>query len=215
MKYVASFPYAASGKAIFCLLFSTLTACGALQPPARPLVYDFGPGALTAPTAARASTLPALLLADVDAPPALDTTAVLYRLAYTEAQQLRPYAQARWSMPASQLVRQRLREHLSQHRVVLGPTQTGAAQGSVLVLRVELEEFSQLFDSASQSSGLLRLRATLGQTGVGGERVLAQRSFVAQRPSASADAPGGVRALTQAVDAVVGELTEWVERSAQ
>ena len=44
----------------------------------------------------------------------------------------------------------------------------------------------------------------------GGDRVLAQRSFTAQRPAPTADAPGGVKALAAASDAVVAELVAWV-----
>ena len=81
-----------------------------------------------------------------------------------------------------------------------------------MVLRVELEEFSQLFESPNQSSGLLRVRATLGQAGTVGEKLLAQRSFVVTRPAASADAAGGVRALTAAADAAIGEIDAWVQQ---
>ena len=40
------------------------------------------------------------------------SNAVLYRLAYADGQQLRPYSQARWSQPPAQLLQQRLREQL-------------------------------------------------------------------------------------------------------
>ena len=47
---------------------------------------------------------------------ALENMAVLYRLGYTDAQELRPYSKARWSMPPAQLLRQRLRERLGHRR---------------------------------------------------------------------------------------------------
>jgi hypothetical protein len=53
--------------------------------------------------------------------------AVLYRLAYADAQQLRPYSQARWSQPPAQLLQQRLREQLGLRRAVL-KADDGAAQ---------------------------------------------------------------------------------------
>ena len=195
-----------------------LVGCGTLQAPQRPAVYDFGPGAV-AVVPVGGSTSQALrqapvLLADVETTPALDSTAVLFRLGYADAQQLRPYAQARWSMPPAQLLRQRLREALGQQRDVLSPGEgIGAGQGSV-TLRVVLEEFSQLFESENASAGLVRLRATLSQTTPGSaDRLLAQRSFVLQRPSASADATGGVRALTAASDAAIAELMAWVQQN--
>ena len=81
-----------------------------------------------------------------------------------------------------------------------------------VVLRIELEEFSQLFESPATSIGLLRLRATALQPSPRGERLLGQRSFIVQRPSPSADAAGGVRALTAATDAVVEEIDQWLQQ---
>jgi cholesterol transport system auxiliary component len=173
----------------------------------RPAVYDFGPGALTAPATTRSALAP-IVLQEVEAPPALDSTAVLYRLAYSDARQLRPYAQARWSMPPAQLVRQRLRESLSLKRAVVNPGESMVA----LTLRVELQEFSQIFDTTQASSGLVRLRATLTEAKGGADRLVAQQVFVAQRPAASADAPGGVRALMAATDAAVEEIGTWLEQ---
>jgi cholesterol transport system auxiliary component len=82
-------------------------------------------------------------------------------------------------------------------------------------LHLDLDEFSQLFETADRSSGLVRLRATLGQGGEGAERLLAQRSFVVQRPASSADAAGGVRALTQATDALIAEIDQWLQQVEQ
>jgi cholesterol transport system auxiliary component len=163
----------------------------------------------------RLAQRPALVLSDVEASAALDSTAVLYRLAYSDAQQLRPYAHARWSMSPSQLLRQRLREQLALHRPVLNAAQGVVVGKPAMNLHLDLDEFSQLFDGAQHSSGLVRVRATLGQGGEGVERLLAQRSFVVQRPAASADAPGGVRALTQATDALIEEIELWLQQVEQ
>ena len=99
-------------------LLVLLGACSALPDrPQRPVTYDFGPGVITAPTAGADKPLPALALAEVEPSGLLEgSTGVLYRLAYADAQKLLPYAQARWSTPAAQLVRQRLRETLGQRR---------------------------------------------------------------------------------------------------
>jgi cholesterol transport system auxiliary component len=111
-------------------------------------------------------------------------------------------------MPPAQLVRQRLREALSLKRAVVNPGESSVP----LALRVELQEFSQLFDTAQASSGLVRLRATLVESKGGTDRLVAQRVFVAQRPAASADAPGGVRALMAATDAAIEEIGAWLEQ---
>lgn len=194
----------------------SLAACSVLQTPPRPVVYDFGPGAVVQ-AATSTPTLPTLVLAEVETTAALDATLVLYRLGYSDAQQLRPYAQARWSMPPAQLVRQRLREILGQQRVVLSPGESIAPGTPTLILRIGLEEFSQWFESADKSSGLVRLRATLSQTAAttssGAERLVAQRSFVLQRSSTTADAAGGAQALAGATDAAIAELDQWLQAS--
>ena len=59
-------------------------------------------------------------------------------------------------------------------------------------------------------ASLVRLRATLLESTAGGEKLLAQRNVVVQRPAPSADAPGGVRALAAAVDAAADELVQWL-----
>lgn len=179
------------------------------------MVYDFGPGPVSTVATPRIAPLPALVLADAEASAALDSSAVLYRLTYSDAQQLRPYTLARWSMTPAQLLQQRLREHLGQSRPVLNAALGLAADKPAMVLHLELDEFSQLFETAQRSSGLLRLRATLGKTGQGAERLVAQRSFVVQRPAASADAAGGVRALTEATDAAIAEIDLWVQQVEQ
>ncbi len=195
-------------------MLALLAGCSSIvDKPVRATLYDFGPGQVAASTPPQA-TRPPLVLADIEAAGALDGSAVLYRLGYVDDHQLRPYSQARWSAPPPQLVRQRLREQLGRDRMVLNPGEGAglARTGGLLprALRIELEEFSHLFQGPTQSVGLLRLRATLLENTAGGERLLAQRNVVIQRPAPTADAPGGVRALTAAVDAAAEELVQWL-----
>lgn len=198
------------------LVMLGLSACGSLPTsPVRAAVYDFGPGALDAPALTPPAGLPLLALADVETSGgAIDKLAVLYRLGYVDAQQLRPYAQAHWSMPAAALVQQRLGHILGQQHVVL-PAGEGAAMTPVggkrpLVLKVVLEEFTHFFESPTSSFGLLRLRATLLENAAGGAKVLAQRQLVSRQPASTPDAPGGVRALTAATDVAVQTLAVWL-----
>lgn len=213
----------ARGLLIACLL--GLTGCSLPRPAATPVVYDFGPGTLQSQPTSGAAALAPLEIAPLQASPALNGTAVLYRLSYAQAQQLNPYTLARWSMPPAQLISQRLREQLSQRRAIVSPgdivrggrTRAAAAtpappSDTMLNLRLELEEFSQLFETPEKSNGLLRLRATLMQRNTGGDTLLAQRSFVVQRPAPTPDASGGVRALTAATDQVVKDIETWLEQ---
>jgi cholesterol transport system auxiliary component len=201
-----------------------LAGCSALpDKPTRPSMYDFGPGALTAQAAtspaSRPTQLPPLAIDEITTSGgAIDNLAVLYRLGYTDVQQLRPYAQARWSKPAAQLVQQRLREQLGQRRSVFRIGEGAAmnrSQNTVLPLqlRLELLEFSQLFSAPEASVGLVRLSATLLERTPAGEKLLGQRLVVVQRPAPSADAPGGVRALTAATDAAIEEIEQWLQQT--
>lgn len=232
IKNIASSAFKVSTSTVFCLIF--LSACSALPaPPVHPVVYDFGPGSVepvAAPTAT--ATRSALVLADVQGTGVADgSTALHYRLAYDEAQQLRAYQRARWSQPPAQLVRQSVASVLAQQGPVLDSrsareaaraaagTAAGAGSaanaGAMLVLRLEIEEFSQVFTSASHSSGVLRLRATLAQTTPQGERLRGQRLFIAQSPAASQDAAGGSAAMARAAQQAAQELAGWIEQAAR
>lgn len=201
-----------------------------VKAPQRPALYDFGPAratlpapnpatnpAGTAPVTTPAMTAAPLVLPDIEAGGAVEGTRVLYRLDYDNRHELRPYSQARWSAPVTQLVHERIASRLAQGRTVLSPGQLTAAPASPaaspLVLRLQLLEFAQHFDAPERSRGELRLRATLLQTGPVGDRLVAQRSFAVSRPAPSADAAGGVQALSQAVDEVAEQIGRWLQES--
>jgi cholesterol transport system auxiliary component len=197
-------------RPLFLLSMVALTACALPEKPRPSTSYDFGPGAVPATTAGTTQSLPALVLFDIEYSPALDSTALLYRLAYADAQALSPYAQARWSMPPAQLLRQQVRAQLGATRPILAPGETLAGNAAPWSVRLELEEFSQVFESPSVSSGLVRLRASVSQPSAQGDRLLGQRWITVQRPAPTADAPGGVRALSAATQAAVAELGSWL-----
>ncbi len=209
--------------ATFLLIAATLTACSTPQPPTLKTVYDFGPMLnaplqntsqnassyatlsviLSATTSATPSTTrtAAIALPEIEASGSLQSPALLYRLQYSNPQELRPYTQARWSVPPAQLVRERIRDALSLHSPVL------SAEGSApFTLRIELEEFSHLFESPDKSQGILRLRASLYK----GAQLTAQTTFATRADAPSQDAAGGVKALTAAADDVAKQLADWV-----
>lgn len=181
-----------------------LSACALPARAPAPLLYDFGPAATPLP--AEPSNPRPVLAVRVQASPALETSAILYRLAYADAQQLRAYSQSRWAMTPAELVQQRLRDGLGRQFALLSP-----GEGAPRLLHVELEEFSQVFATPTDSNGLLRLRASVLQRSPAGEQLLAQRELLLQRPAPSADAAGGVRALTVVTDAAVSELQQWLQ----
>ena len=195
-------------SAVFSLII--LAGCSALPAaPERPVLYDFGPGLQDLAPAQPQAALPPLALATVDSAGLPEgSTAVHYRLAYADAQQLRPYQAARWSQPPIQLVRQSLQARLGVAGTLAGARANGQPPA---VLRVELEEFSQVFASAQHSAGLVRLRATLTQPSALGENLLAQRLFIVRQPAARPDAQGGAQALAQAAEQVAREVADWLE----
>ena len=210
--------WATAGLWIFLALIA-VSGCSALpDKPVRSAMYDFGPGNLAAATPPTTS-LPPIAIDDITTPGgALDNQAVLYRLAYQDAQQLRPYSLARWALPPAQLVRQRLKGTLSQRRTVFGAGDSAAlnrSQNAVLprLLRLELEEFSHVFSAVDASVGLIRMRATLLEVTPAGEKLISQRSVVVQRPAPSSDAVGGVRALAVATDAAIEEIDQWLQQN--
>ena len=114
-------------------------------------------------------------------------------------------------------MQQALREQLGQGRAVLsgddGLAMLADRARMPTVLRVQLEEFSQVFESPQRSHGLLRLRALLADNSARGEVLVAQRLFVVQRPASTPDAAGGARALAEAAAQAAQELADWVQRS--
>jgi cholesterol transport system auxiliary component len=164
--------------------------------------YDFGAlpdDGSTPPVRLQA----AIRLSTVAAPPALSSDAFQYRLRYADDHQLHVYAGSRWTEPPPQLLTARLRDQIARRGHVLDSSDGGPA---VPVLKVELEEFSQVFDKPGVSQGVIRLRATL----LHGSTLIAQQSFVAASPAASADAAGGAHALSLASDAAIGQLLAWL-----
>jgi cholesterol transport system auxiliary component len=189
-----------SGAALAVLLAFGALAAGCAGTPATvsDIRYDFGPPN----PAASAGNLPAVKVLDVSAPAVLESDRLMYRLSYADVQQTATYANSHWTMMPSQLLTQRLRSALSAHGTVL----TGADGISAPVLRVELSEFEQVFDSQSDSHGAITARATLTRNG----KVLGQRTFTARAPASSADAAGGARALATASDDLVAQISTWL-----
>lgn len=220
IKTIAGGAVSTGARARFHLYLGALAllaGCSVLpDKPQRPVQYDFGPGPLLTAASPPGPERAPLALADIESAGVLEgSSALLYRLTYADAQQLRPYALARWSMPPAQLVHQRVRQQFGLSRPVLTAGEGAALTrtGGVLpaMLRLDLEEFSHVFESATQSYGMLRLRTTLVDNTPGGERLRGQRVFAVRRPAATPDASGGAKALAEATDQIAREIEAWVD----
>lgn len=164
-------------------------------------LYDLGPLPVQQ---AGMPALPPISIAEIYAPAWLDSTRIFYRMNYADGQQPRPYAHARWIMPPAQLLLQRLKARIAQAGGVALAASHGAA--NVPVLRIEADDFTQSFDSPTQSSAQLSLRASVFR----GRTLVAHKIFVRQVPSPSADAAGGAKALATASDAAITDLIAWL-----
>ena len=191
--------YPAGAALAVALAFSVLAGCAGNQAAFANVRYDLGPAPQQVATS---GPMPAVKVLDVTAPATLTSDKLIYRLSYADAQQTASYANSRWTMTPSELLTQRLRDALSQSGTVL----TGSDGVSAPVLKVDLNEFEQVFDSQTQSHGEVTARATLIHRG----KVLAQRTFVASAPASSADAAGGAQALAAASDDLVAQITTWL-----
>jgi len=167
--------------------------------------YDFGTAAGTRAGGTRLRQ--PLLVYEVSGPAWMDSALIHYRLAYRDAWRPQAYAGSRWVMPPAALLTNRLRQRLAgAGGGVILPTDGLRAPAS---LRVELDEFTQVFDAENRSRAVVRLRASL----VGSRSLIAQKAFGVDKAAASQDAEGGVRALTAASDEVLEQLLDWVAAS--
>lgn len=191
-------------RATLLLSLSLLAAC-ALGPktPEGTASYDFGLPRSGKDASPRLQQ--DLVVAEVTAPAWMDSTGIYYRLAYQDPARPQAYALSHWVMPPAPLLGQRLRARIAQASTagVFVPAD-GVRAG--YTLRLELEEFSQVFDAADSSRAVLRLRASL----IRQRSVVAQHSFSLEQPAATPNAEGGVRALIAASDAAGEDLVDWL-----
>lgn len=162
-------------------------------PPA--VVYDFGLPAVRLPAAGTWSGL----ALDVESPTWFDSLNVDYRLAYDDPLKLREYSGSRWAGEPGVLLAQRLMQQLGL---------AAAGAGSACLLRVDLQEFSQLFDSPQHSRVLLQGSVRLLDAR---RQLLAERQLLIEKPAASPDAQGGVNALVAASNEFGVHIADWLD----
>jgi len=185
------------GIGVLCLALG-LAGCGVGRVGTAPARYDLGADDAAAAPAVAARRPVSLVF---DAAPALSDTGMIWRVEGSASP--KAYAQARWSVSPSDLVRQRLVERLSRQGPVLPDGAAGLPR-----LQVTLMRFEQVFaaDGAS-STGQVSLQAVLSQAD---GRVLGQKLLQRSAPAATQDADGGARALRQATDEAADELAVWL-----
>lgn len=184
-------------KSVIALVAALIvSACAGVSRPSSPEgIYDFG----LPPDRLASGERWSKLALDVSSPPWFDSLNIDYRLAYDNPLKRREYASSRWAGAPAAMLSQRLRQQL-------GMMNSAGAAYDCLV-RVELQEFSQVFDSPQLSRGVLRGRITL----IGARRyVVSEKPVLIVRPAPTADAGGGVSALVAASEELSRQLLEWL-----
>lgn len=185
---------------VFCL--ATLVGCSFGQQGQSVNQLDLGSLPVTTPAAANK----AVTVKPVVVPPGLSTglvqtTQVIWR--QTDQGTPQRYATYEWTAPPAALVRQRLIDRLSRQGPVL-PTVLGAQTS---VLRMNLQQFEQVFEPDGQSVGVLTLQVVLTQ----GDTILGSELIQERVVTQSADAPAGAHALSQATNQAAEHIAQWVQ----
>ena len=168
-------------RSALLVLTLALGGCGGAAAP-EPRTFDLG---LDAPAA-----IPAVRIGAVRAVAPFDEGDMQYRLAYRSASEIAPYAGSRWAAAPADLFRKQLQRAAS------------AGEGKCII-SVELQEFSQIFSSATESAARVELRALLSPGAH-------PKQFAVTENSAGLDAASGAAALARAANRAVAEIGAWV-----
>lgn len=200
-------------KKLYFFFSIWLTGCAIMPQNERPVsVYDFGLQQIpsTNNISDGQQQLPkSLLVAEIKSPVWLNNNTIQYRLAYRDPTQSYSYANSRWSTSPAILLTHYIRNIIATttNNKVLSTTDSVRAD---FILRLELEEFSQIFDAIDNSHVLIKLRVSLINRN---SRLLkAQHSFNIKLAAPTANAAGAVKALVESSDKLTGELINWLAK---
>jgi len=169
------------------LIISSCTFTPEKSPP--PRLHDLGP------LPGRSDRLPAPWSAvDVAAPEWLKNDRIRYRLVYSDPTRVGVYSLDRWIASPPELLAQRF---------------ALSGDGGPLRIRIELQEFEQIFERPGQAKALIRFRASVHDPGR--NRRLAERTFELDKISPGADAAGAVTSLADLADESITAVRLWIE----
>lgn len=199
------------------MLLAGCTSAGTKVPVA---VYDLGlppsqsSAALSAGTSGASASAAGLLagsvlVAESAASPWLDNQGIHYRLGYHDTARLYAYANSRWAAAPATLLGRRIKGLIAS-RSGTGVISTQDGIPADYALRIDLEEFSQVFDAPDRSRVIIRLRASLIDRRT--RSLSFQQYFEGGQAASTADAPGAVHALAAVSDRLTGEVVDWVAR---
>ena len=181
-----------------------LAACGSLlTPPPEQRQYDLGePDRPSGQAQGERPRWPLAPTLQVRAPSWLTSHAMQYRLDHRPPASRERYVESRWAAQPAELLQHYLARALLANGGP-GPATPGCR------IKVQLDEFIQVFDSTQHSHawlvGQIHLLAPRE------DRIVASRAFSQASPAPSADAPGGVLAHRATVAALSHTLSGWLD----
>ncbi|SFU55970.1 cholesterol transport system auxiliary component [Nitrosomonas eutropha] len=187
------------------LLAVLLTGC-TLTPKVRSSisVYDLGPSSAIAPGASLSSQA-TIQIANITAPVWLDTQSIHYRLAYHDPARIYTYADSRWNAPPAELLTERLRQYFATGNIDRHHKDDTPVN---YLLKIDLGEFTQIFNTPGNSQVIVQLRASLYEPT--SRLPIAHQSFLGRQETQTADAAGSVTAFIQVSDNLLNELVQWL-----
>lgn len=179
------------------LLTWLVAACvgGPVNTPAA-AVYDFGLPAARLAAEGRWSRMGV----EVNSPSWFASLGVDYRLAYHDPLKRHEYAGSRWAGAPAELLARSLQQQL-------GAVSASGNAVTACLLRVDVQEFSHVFDSPQRSRGVLQAGVSLLDVK---RRTVNARQLAIEVPAATPDAPGGVNALVAASTELGRRLSVWL-----
>jgi len=176
------------------LLGLLLAACNSLVvAPKAVALYDFG---IAETLKMPPGTAPAQI--QLHAPSWLNSSAMQYRLEWDRPLQRRVFVESRWAANPSELLARSL------NRAILG----GSPVANECRLRIELDEFIQVFDS--ETSARVEIVARAAWLPARSDKALARKEFRLLQVSDSATAEGGVGAYRSLAAQLSLDIAKWL-----
>ncbi len=193
------------GCFVVVIALCSLIACSLGDNRPAAIQYDLGPLKTENLVSHRFANLP-VIDTKVFAPEWMNEHLMFYRLDYINDQQVRFYTESSWNTSPARLFKNRLDAYLVRAGDIVSDEKIASP---TLILRIDLEDFSQHFMSPSEHVGRIILRASLLKE----NRLIAQKRFQKEVVSLTADAQGGAKALAKNSDELIIEIMDWLTKT--
>jgi cholesterol transport system auxiliary component len=179
----------------------SLAACVTSYKPPR----QFDLGDYPAPAQQSGVLAANFIIPNVTQPSWMRSRDIFYRMDYESPARPKRYTLSQWVAPPAEMVSMRLREAVRSANIDFTLPAANGASG--YLLQTDMDEFTQVFQTATRSQCIVELRASLWRAD---GRIMAQREFRLEIPAPSADASGAARCLATAVDQEDGDIVQWL-----